>query len=581
MFERLHARRLLFVIGVVLPMLALLQQGCVPALAMGSEATITLNHTVTYQTINGWEATGQAGQIDYSAAFQIYKDTLYDAAVNDLGINRIRLETLRKGPNQSGNGFDLAALDHTIETVVLPLRQRLAARGEKLWVNLCVVGRAYATNPSGANGTGYDSAALELVTHMQSKYGFLPDSWEIALEPDNFGWGDPTNVANALIATAKIFKANGLPHENYFVIPSNTDAGRAINDFVTIMTQLKNQSPPLDNAVRELAYHRYGGAWQQNIQTLANLGQQYGVDTAMLEHIASGYPDLHEDLTVGRNSAWQQFALAYDAGEDGSVYYDLDLGNPSNPKIILTSRAKFLRQYFRYVRSGAVRIGAETNDTAFLPVAFINSASNPVMPGRYVVVVNAARAGSFSIQGLPAGTYGIKYTTQQEYDKDLPDVTLAAGQVLDSSIPGVGVITIYGKGGSAQPSPTHTRTRTPTRTPTKPPNAATPTYTPTPPPGGCASRPAKPVQIDPYHGQVLDSTVIQLQWASVECAAKYKLILRQKKPKGPMILKAKETDTNFETELTDRKKYVWRIKACNAYGCQSSDWWTFKVRTEP
>lgn len=563
MFERLRARRLFVVLGVILPILAILRPGCLPALAMSSDATITLKPTITYQTINGWEATGQAGQIDYSAAFQNYKNTLFDAAVSDLGINRIRLETRRKGSGQSGNGFDLATLDHTIETVVLPLKQRLAARGEKLWVNLCIVGNGYATSTSGPNGTGYDSAALELMTHMQSKYGFLPDSWEIALEPDNFGWGDPTNVANALIATAKIFKANGLPHQNYFVIPSNTDAGRAINDFVTIMTRLKNQSPPLDSTVRELAYHRYGGAWQQNIQTLGNLGQQYGVDTAMLEHIASGYEDLYQDLTFGNNSAWQQFALAYDAGEDGSVYYDIDPSNPGNPKVVLTNRARFLRQYFRYIRSGAVRIGAETNDGAFSPVAFINSANNPVMPGRYVVVVNAAKAGSFAIQGLPAGKYGIKYTTQQEYDKDLPDVTLAAGQTLNSSIPGIGVITIYGKGGPTQPPPT------------------TPTYTPTTPAGGCTSRPPKPAQIEPYYGKKVNATVVQLQWASVECATRYKVILRKKQPKGPMILKAKETDTSFETELANRKKYVWQIKACNAYGCRSSDWWTFKVRTEP
>src|ERR1700720_4859292 len=66
---------------------------------------ITLDPKTTYQTITGWEATAQAGQADEydgrgspgpyvnaSKPFQLYKDRLLDLAVNDLGINRVRVE---------------------------------------------------------------------------------------------------------------------------------------------------------------------------------------------------------------------------------------------------------------------------------------------------------------------------------------------------------------------------------------------------------------------------------------------------------------------------------------------------------
>src|SRR5690349_3430286 len=104
-----------------------------------SDATITLTPETTYQVISGWEATAQAGQNDYPALFALYQNSLFDQAVNDLGINALRLETTRAaGPNgpQTGAGFDLAGLDGVIDKVVVPVRQRLAVRGETLYLNI-------------------------------------------------------------------------------------------------------------------------------------------------------------------------------------------------------------------------------------------------------------------------------------------------------------------------------------------------------------------------------------------------------------------------------------------------------------
>ncbi len=66
--------------------------------------------------------------------------------------------------------------------------------------------------------------------------------------------------------------------------------------------------------------------------------------------------------------------------------------------------------------------------------------------GSYVVVVKAENgSGNFTINGLPAGAYGIFYSTHSTYNVVLSDVTLGAGQGLTTGIPGEGAITIYNK----------------------------------------------------------------------------------------------------------------------------------------
>ena len=52
---------------------------------------ISLDPSLKIQTISGWEAVAQAGELDCSG-FDLYKDELFDLAINDLGINRVRLE---------------------------------------------------------------------------------------------------------------------------------------------------------------------------------------------------------------------------------------------------------------------------------------------------------------------------------------------------------------------------------------------------------------------------------------------------------------------------------------------------------
>ncbi|HZQ09290.1 MAG TPA: hypothetical protein VFD70_22120, partial [Anaerolineae bacterium] len=261
------------------------------------------------------------------------------------------------------------------------------------------------------------------------------------------------------------------------IAPSTTNMASAVPYF-NQMLQGRNLLPFLF----ELSYHRYQGVSDGALQSIADTSLQHGIPSAMLEHIGSGYEDLHNDLKRGRNSAWQQFTLAYPSLDDsGAQYYMIDDHDPNNPNIIMGSRSKFLRQYFKFIRSGAVRIEAATTDGNFDPLGFINR------DGKYVVVVKAGGAGDFGIQGLPAGQYGINYTTDSQYDVNLPDATINSGQLLSAAIPSKGVITVYAK--QLAPKATATYTRVPSTATkavatkpalTKPPTAIPATPSPTP-----------------------------------------------------------------------------------------------------
>jgi hypothetical protein len=127
--------------------------------------------------------------------------------------------------------------------------------------------------------------------------------------------------------------------------------------------------------LEELSYHRYTGVSDANLQAIAQRAVQNGINTSMLEHIGSTYQDLHQDLTLGRNSAWSLFVLAAPGAADpDGAYYRVDVSNPAQPVVELSEPGQVHAPVFqvRAARSG-LRIGASSTDGSFEPVAFINS----------------------------------------------------------------------------------------------------------------------------------------------------------------------------------------------------------------
>jgi hypothetical protein len=441
-----------------------------PGPAEDGTPRVVVTAATRYQTMTGWEATAQAGHDD-SPGFLIYKDQLFDRAVDELGIDRLRVE-IRSGDEYTSdtyadylskrlsydewrsvwyatindnndpfdlnmNGFFFSDLDNQIEKVVLPIKQRLEARGRRLYLNICYV--SFTRQITGSHQFHHDRPEeyAEFVQatyrHLAERYGLVPDAWEISLEPDNVPHATPSFMRQAIVATGNRLASMGLTPR--FIAPSTTSTPRAID----YADAIASGGPP--RFWTELSYHRYADATTNNVRTIASRAAQYRVTTSMLEHIGSGYEDLHEDLTVGNNSAWAQYALAYmnlNNTDGGGLYYLIDNHTTSSPTVRAGQRTPYLAQYFRYVRAGAVRIGATSSDAAFDPVAFTNPDT------KTVVVVKADRAGEFVIEGLAAGPYEVTATTTAGVAQRLGSVNAVAGTRLRVSAPGRGVVTIAG-----------------------------------------------------------------------------------------------------------------------------------------
>jgi hypothetical protein len=266
------------------------------------------------------------------------------------------------------------------------LRERLAARGERLTVNLNYVSFTgptfHTTTPS-----EYAEFLLAVFDRLQSKYGWVPDAVEVMLEPDHTPQWTGTQVGQAMVAAGARLAAAGYTPE--FIGPSVMSMANAV-PFLDAIAAV----PGALTYWREISYHRYQGVSDATLTAIRNRATALGLRTSMLEHIGSDVESLYKDLTLANVSAWQQFTIAFPTTDDGAQYYLLPNGVPT-----MGSRTPALRQYFRYVRPGAWRVAA-TSTGNVRPVAF-TQATGPV------VVVHAAQADLLGIAGLAAGQYTV------------------------------------------------------------------------------------------------------------------------------------------------------------------------------
>ena len=423
---------------------------------------INVNATITYQTISGWEGAVLASVEDYQALSDAQFAALFDVAVNELGLTRARLSVASGAENatdwegqwlsgaiskavfnqhryeiQNDNGdpnsintsrFHFALLDYQIDRLIRPLRQRVMARGESFYVALQYVDFGESSFEHYDNPQEYAEFMLAMFQHMRTKYGFVPDAIDVMNEPNDVrGWTGAA-IGQAIVATAAKLRGAGFAVPE-FIAPSVSGISAAPSYIDGIMSVSGAAA-----LVTEFSYHRYSSDLA-SLQAVAARAVQHGKRTSMLEHwtAANNSSVLHQDLAVGRNSAWQQgpFADAYHGPYNWTVLVN-GVAQPS-------PNAKFLRQYTKYVRPGARRIDALSGNSQLEPLAFVNT------NGRHVVVVRTGTDASFTVNGLPAGRYGIFYNTLNDYDVNLPDIAITAGQGVTTRIPTFGVITIYGK----------------------------------------------------------------------------------------------------------------------------------------
>jgi hypothetical protein len=407
--------------------------------------TIALNPSIRHQVMHHWEAGVLASVEDYASLTNAQIGAMLDLAVTDMGITRARL-AIRSGVEGPGTryeivndnndpnvlndaGFNWTNFDIEVSRWIVPARQRAQARGEPFYVSLQYSDFGQSAFEHHNAPDEYAEFMLAAFRHVQAKFGFIPDAIEMINEPDNIGaaWAGDV-IGRCMVAVAQRFQKEGLAIPQ-FVAPSTTAMPNASGWLDGIYS-----IPGAKVLLTEVAYHRYNMAG--DLAALAERARADGKRMAMTEFwsIETDHTLLYQDLTDGRNSAWHLGVF----GDAFGCQFGQTIGLVSGAAQICPKN-RTVRQYTKYVRPGAQRIDATSQNSALAPLAFINA------NGGYVVVVKASASGSFSISGLPAGTYGIFYTTASDYNVNRPDTTISAGQTLSTSIPDDGVITIYRK----------------------------------------------------------------------------------------------------------------------------------------
>lgn len=423
-------------------------------------STISVDPTQRYQTILGWEGTMEIGSPQSASLMASYQDELFDRVVQELGLNRIRL-SVRSGAQNSTDWFDrwvknqipyeewrarryeihpqrvyhFTELDFWAEHSVEPFRRRLQARGERLYVSLCYVNFEKQV-PNQVyhhwdHPEAYGAFMAAAFRHLDARYGWTPDAIEVVLEPDNIEGWTGERIGAAIVAAGDSLRAAGYHPD--FIAPSTTSMSRSIAYFDEMM-----QVPRVLSYLKELSYHRYRGVSGSSLETIRQRAAQHGLRTAMLEHIGSGYEDLHQDLEVGGNSAWALFVIAgTESSQRRGMYYLVEIQPDGRARVVETEQARFLKLYFRYVRRDAVRVAATSSDGSLDPLAFQNT------DGSLVVVVKAEKGADFSVGGLPPGAYRARYSTEDENDVDGGRTVVPEGGLVTTRIPARGVLTIH------------------------------------------------------------------------------------------------------------------------------------------
>lgn len=453
----------------------------VSTFSFANSQTITVDTSISHQTLQGWEAGTstlviEGESISSDTTLPYIREDLATLMVDSLGINRLRLEVragsedptdhydnhFNKGTlsyedwranryatvndNDDPNDLDMSKFHFTelavkIRNAVLPLKSKLEEQGETLYINLCYVaftgqitdGEFHHRDPE-----EYAEFILAVFKHMDETYGFYPDGVEVILEPGVADFGNGKLVGECMVAAGDKLKEHGYNPE--FIALSNTNLFGANNQN---MIGKFLEVPRVLDYWSEYSYHCYAGRTDENLKQVADRAKEYGVRTSMLEWWNNGntYERLHTDLTVGNNSAFQfRFSLT-SPNEDGGLSHTV-FNSPDDYSIELNEYVKYIQPYFNNIERGAVRKEAISDKETLDPVVF----QNP--DGNLVLIVTSQEESDISIQNLPAGTYELSYTTgdgrrePKAYNEYLPNQILKSGEVLTTNIPDKGFVVV-------------------------------------------------------------------------------------------------------------------------------------------
>ena len=415
---------------------------CVPAIGCTQpQAQLTVDINDVHQTMAGWEVTARTWEFDkvndrFDGAAAAQRDALAAMLVNEAGIDRLRLE-IKSGIenpvdywvlfvagkigyreykahfyekiNDNADpqvlnpaGVQFSDLDWRVENVVLPVKKQLEARGRRLWLNFAY-GDFRWTELRGSlsharNPAEYAELVVAAFSHLRTKYGLVPDSLEMIVEPDNTNEWNGVVIGRAIVAVSDRLEAAGFPGVK-IIAPSTAKARRALSYFEEIKSV-----PGAAERMTTLAYHRYEGEPDTlDLNEIRDAAHASRMQTAMSEYVDGDITDLLADLNDADATVWQSYGIAArlpwdEATRPGTL---ISARGPAGvrPVLSVTPATRAMALIFNTVDQGSRRIGVRSNNQDFAGTGFVTPR------GKLVVVGHAQAALPVAISGLRAGRY--------------------------------------------------------------------------------------------------------------------------------------------------------------------------------
>jgi O-glycosyl hydrolase len=435
--------------GSLLAFLIAAATGVWPA-AVWAAVNVTLDPAVQYQTIRGW---GAASWTPPWLSTELREAGIREV-VNELGLTRLRLEVPAGNGSEGGAweqpnddwdplhinwpAFNTAAVDRRVTDVVLPFKTAVEANGEPF--NLYVSPSLFDNGSSGAapgwllNNPGeYTEFALAFLLYLRDTYGIEADYYCILNEAGNNNPFNASVVAEMIKALGPRLEAAGLSTRIQF--PESVNAQAAWNSYI----QRVQGDDEVWRYIGCLSYHLYGTNDPYRSQ-IGNLGASLGLPTAQTEYMNLTMNHLYDDLTLGQVSFWEIYGLTQ------CLQWNL-----SNASFTRVGQYWSFRQVMHFVRPGAVRIGAISDDSNLRVLAFSRD------DGMTVVLINGSGSRAVNLVNLPMGTYGVCQSVAGGACQELGLQAVVAGRssaatgALPVTVPSNAVMTIYAYPGTNQP----------------------------------------------------------------------------------------------------------------------------------
>ena len=435
------------------PWFVLLALSICSAPSRAGEVTVTLDPKVKHHTLRGWSCNPH-----YLLGSAEQREQVIDDAVNLLGLTRVRWQqpngnrsTMRRWELENDNGdpdiADLSKLntadaDKFIKAYILPFKRRVEANGEpfELWLSPSFFkGGSTGDVPAFLlHSPGeYAEYATSFIRYLRSKHGVETAHYAICNEAGNNNVFSPPVVIEMTKVLGARMAALGLPAKGQF--------SDGVNATVTWRyIQAGKGDAELWKHVDVLSYHWYGGKNQPAMAQIHGFARQKGLSTAQSEFMHLKIDHLYDDLTIGGVSYWSIYGLGGPGPRGQNYQFHLNNTSFSRGRQFWT-----LRQVLRYVRPGAVRIEAASDDAALRALAFDHK-------GRMTVVLINTKAPpqprSVSVRSLPKGDYGVCMSVGGRPYRELGVKTAAPRDGLSVAVPPNAVLTIYPHpGGNMQP----------------------------------------------------------------------------------------------------------------------------------